>query len=133
TDAVDLNDNGVVDRNEILRVLDGAFIKDFDDAAIQNLDGILQTRADWLYADLNRDRERNVGRSAGFDEQTPAYGEPIFVVDDVNGNGRLDPGEKLVRLKTSKIRKFVDSDTSYQRGLNLIDAIEAPSLEFAHH
>ncbi len=132
-DVVDVNNNGAADRNEILRVLDGSFVKDFNDPQVQNHDGILQTRSDWLYADLNQDRQRNTGRASGFDEQTPAYGEPLFVVDDVNGNGQLDIGEKLVRLKTSKIHKLVESNIIYERGRNLIDAATAQSLENSFH
>ncbi|MBA2662319.1 MAG: S8 family serine peptidase [Bradymonadaceae bacterium] len=132
-DAVDLNKNGVADRNEVLRVLDGSWVQDFRAGQVQNRDGVLQTRLDWLYADMNRDSERNVGRTAGFDEQSPAYGEPLFVVDDVNANGRLDPGEKLVLLKTSKIKKYIDNATVYERGINLIDAGQAEGLANAHH
>lgn len=133
-DAVDLNNNGTADHNEILRVLDGAFVTDFSDPKVQNFDAILQTRSDWLYADQNMDHQRNSGRAEGFDEQTPAYGEPLFVVDDVNQNGLLDVGEKLVRLKTSKIRKLVDGNDTYSRGQNLIDATRATSSQqSAHH
>ena len=56
----------------------------------------------WLYVDENQNGVRDFG--ASFDESTPAYGEPIFVGDDLNENGQMDVGEKLIRLGTSKFR-----------------------------
>lgn len=75
----------------------------------------------WLYADQNDNGARDWGGGAGFDEDTPAWGEPLFVPDDVNANGALDVGEKLFRLGTSKIRGFMDAATGakYERGVNL--------------
>jgi subtilisin family serine protease len=123
-DAVDLDDDGVAARNEILRVLDATTVVDFGAREFENDDGILQPSIDWLYADMNGDRRRNVGVEAGFNEETPAYGEAIFVVDDVDGDGSLSADERLVRLETSKIRKYVSGAKTYQRGDNLIAAGE---------
>lgn len=122
-DAVDLDGDGAADLNETLRVLDATYFERRNSNALENDDGLLQPRLDWLYADQNQDRERNVGRLVGFTEEDPAYGEAIFVVDDVDGDGVLEPGEKLVRLGTSKIRKVVVGERVYRRGDNLIDAI----------
>ncbi|MFU8806384.1 MAG: S8 family serine peptidase, partial [Bradymonadaceae bacterium] len=132
-DAVDLNRNGQADRNETLRVLDATVVTSFDGPEIENADGILQVNRDWLYADMNHDGRRNAGRQAGFFEDDPAYGEPIFVVDDVNGNGQLDVGEKLIRLKTSKIRKYYEGDRVFERGVDLIEAVESEHFRGAYH
>ena len=74
----------------------------------------LRPDLDYLYVDTNDNGERDVGRAFG--EQTPAYGEPLFVADDANGNGVLDVGEKLLRLGTSKVLKVKNGDTVYERG-----------------
>ncbi len=120
-DAVDLDRDGEDDLNETLRLLDATFLDRRDTSEFENDDDILQPRLDWLYADQNSDRERNRGREAGFTEEDGAYGEAIFVVDDVDRDGVLEPGEKLVRLGTSKIRKVVIGERVYRRGQNLID------------
>ena len=87
--------------------------------------GDFQPDRDWLYADINDNQQRDVGPQGGFTESDPAYGEPLFVVDDVNRNGQLDAGEKLVRLDTSKFKKVVHDGQSYLRGDNLIEVMDA--------
>ena len=122
-DAIDMNRDGTLGGDETLRVLDATVLsRNFQDK--ENDDGEFQPRRDWLYIDTDVDQERNVGTSAGFGESDPAYGEPIFVADDVNRNGMLDVGERLVRLKTSKIKKFVVGDETYVRGQNLIQGAD---------
>jgi MYXO-CTERM domain-containing protein len=126
-DAIDLDQNGVADPSEIAmpilaRTIDyygqdipGARSPDFDPST------------DFLYIDSNRNGQRDYGAAAGFDDTTPAFGEPLFVPDDVNRNGVLDVGERVVRLGTSKIRKiFVYLDYPpysenhvYERGVDL--------------
>jgi subtilisin family serine protease len=131
-DAVDLDDNGLVAHNETLRVLDATAIVDFSTREFENDDGLFQPSRDWLYADMNDDRRRNVGVEAGFNEETPAYGEAIFVGDDVDGDGKLERDEKLVRLKTSKIPIYVSDGETYVRGDNLIEAGEKAVAEAFH-
>ena len=82
---------------------------------------------DWVYLDDNDNGKRDYGAEAGFNDDVPAFGEPIFVPDDVNQNGKLDVGERLVRLGTSKLRKVHTSVSSgyltetriYERGVDL--------------
>ena len=131
TDAVDLDDDGIADRNETLDVLDATVIVDFEDGDVRNADGVFDTRRDWVYADMNGDGTRNAGTNAGFSEQTPGYGEATFVADDADRNGRLDPGEKLVRLGTSKIARYSTRDADYRRGEDLI-AAAAESADAFH-
>ena len=73
-------------------------------------------------ADLDGDGQRQRGRAGGFSDASPSLGEPFYLADDVNGNGRLDVGEKLVVLGSSKLAVVrVDGDV-YRRGDNLVDA-----------
>jgi subtilisin family serine protease len=130
-DAVDMNGDGTLGRSETLEVLDATVLsRDFQSK--ENDDGVFQPRRDWVYVDENVDQTRNVGPGDGFTESQPAYGEPIFVADDVNRNGMLDVGEKLVRLDTSKFRKFVVGNTEYVRGDNLIEAAELDNARPFH-
>jgi MYXO-CTERM domain-containing protein len=69
---------------------------------------------DYVYVDANANGKRDFGAPA-FDEETPAYGEPIFVGDDANRNGKIDTSEKFLRLGTNKF-KSVRSDKVYVRG-----------------
>ena len=76
---------------------------------------------DFIYADLNNDGKREFGTNTGFTENDPTYGEPLFIAIDKNKNGKLDVGEKLVALKTSKIRAYRQMDgTIRRRGVDLI-------------
>ncbi len=76
---------------------------------------------DFLYLDKNGNKKRDFGPGGGFTENDPAYGEPVFIVLDANHNGKLDPGEKIVMLKTSKVRAVREKDgTIRRRGTDLI-------------
>jgi subtilisin family serine protease len=121
TDAVDLDRDGVADRNEILRVLDATTAVERGDE-FRNADGTFQADRDWLYMDVNDDGARNAGRAEGFREYDPAYAEPTFVADDVDHDTSLEVGEPLYRLGTSKIERVVRDDETYRRGDNLIAA-----------
>ena len=61
---------------------------------------------DFLFLDSNANEQRDYGE--GFDETTPAYGEPVFVADDANENGILDPSERVLRLGTSVFERIRD-------------------------
>src|SRR5262249_45832376 len=97
-----------------------------------------QPALDWLYVDTNGNGKRDCGKEFG--ESTPAYGEPIFVVDDVNQDGVVAPSEKLLRLGTSKVAA-VKAARVYKRG-NATNGIAAYGsslladkslLEYASH
>lgn len=83
---------------------------------------------DYLYADENGDGRRNFGVAEGFTEQTPGYGERLFVLDDVDRSGALELGEKLVALGSSKIKAFRVDLEIYRRGENLIEAPFWPDM-----
>jgi subtilisin family serine protease len=76
-----------------------------------------QPDVDWLYVDGIENGRRDFGRQFG--DRAPAFGEQIFVGDDVNGDGRVSGGERLVRLGTSKVRAVWSQGTLYERGRNL--------------
>lgn len=119
-DGVDLYGDGTV---VTLRVLDGPISYYFDDRPwFGSDDPGYGVGLDWLYADENGSETRDFGREAGFDDSTPSFGEPLYVADDVNQNGKLDVGEKLVALGSSKIAAVrTDDEEEYLRGANLID------------
>lgn len=119
TDGVDVDGNGTVDEDETLQLIDGAEMQ--RSTGVDGLNRTFEPRTDWLFVDTNGDGRRNVGTEAGFSESTPAYGEPIFVADDVDRDGKLEEGEPLVRLDTSKFRRVVRGDDVYRRGEDLIE------------
>lgn len=94
-------------------------------------------RVDWLYADLNNNGKRDFGVGwmveGDFDDATPAFGEPLFYADDVDGDGVLQAKERLVRLGSSKIAAVYHAHTgqTYRRGVNLIDT-PRPTESYSH-
>jgi len=129
-DAVDLNGDGRVSAGETLRVVGGA-IRSWG-VLVDAPEWPFDVGRQWLYADTNGNRERDFGVAGGFDEATPAYGEPLFVADDLDRDGVLDPNEKLLRLGTSKIRAYISkfSGQTLERGVNL--SLVRPASEWDH-
>ncbi len=127
------NDQGVLglgDAPIALRVLNSV-ITTYDGSPLFGSDNPdLAVGLDWLYADVNGNGRRDIGPEGGFSDADPAFGEPLFAVDDVNDNGKLDDGEKLVRLGTSKIAAVALDGTVYRRGQNLS---QLPRSEDAAH
>ncbi len=122
TDAVDLNGDGQAGSGEILRLFDTGLVNIYDQVngwAEVNGNGVFDVGYDILYVDVNGNGQRDYGVNAGFSDSTPGFGEPMFVVDDVNGNNKLDPEEKLVMLGSSKIAKLWVGKTPYVRGEGL--------------
>lgn len=118
-DGVDLNNDGKIEKDEILRVL--TLKNNTWDLIADNASGSMNPQFDFLYIDRNGNKKRDFGPGAGFTEKDPAYGEPLFIVIDANHNGKLDPGEKIVMLKTSKVRAIREKDgTIRRRGTDLI-------------
>lgn len=131
-DAVDLDGDGMADDGEVARVLRASPIDLYGADTGPLTRPRFDPSVDWIYADVDGDRERGFG-APEFSDADPAFGEPLFVPDDVNGNGRLDPEERLVRLGTSKLRAVlvrVDypglprHSHVYERG---VDLAESPS------
>ena len=125
-DGVDLDGDRAAGYAEVLQILEGpvtwtAYTTGTD--VDENVYDGYNPDQDWLWTDINLTGAREVGAAAGYTEDTPAYGEPIFVGDDVDGSGTLDPGEKLLRLGTSKLRKIYrpEKDEVFIRGENLVE------------
>jgi hypothetical protein len=81
---------------------------------------------DWVYLDENDNGQRDYGAASGFTDGVPAFGEPLFVPDDVNRNGRIDVGERVARLGTSKFKKvyvhieyYAEVDRVFVRGVDM--------------
>ncbi len=124
-DTVDLGGGPVT-----LRSLNGVVSHYFDDEPLFDSEGeALDLRYDYLYADENDDRRRNVGAAEGFGDDVPAFGEALFVADDVDLSGALETGEKIVRLSTSKIQTFRHGNDFFRRGMNLSEAVFEPEMQ----
>jgi subtilisin family serine protease len=132
-DWVDENDSGTFEPGQdsvdlgqgpvIVRAMNGVVAQYWDGQPLFGTeDPAYDPAFDYVYADENGDGERNFGKAAGFGETSPSFGERFLVPDDVNGNGKLDPGEKLVALSTSKIAAFRYQTKVYRRGENLLDS-----------
>jgi len=121
-DAVDLNGNGEADAGESVGFWDGVAYDLGQYSPILDTDnGRYDLGWDHLYVDTNDNGERDFGAEAGYGDDDPTYGEPLLVADDVNGNGQLDPGERLVALGTSKLRAFYGGGRTYERGEDLTE------------
>ena len=130
-DHIDYDRDGSGAFNEVARVLDASEYG--PDRELVNDDGELDVRRDWLFVDANGDGARNAGRAAGFTEFDPGYGEPMFVPDDANRNGRLDVGERVLLLGSSKVARFVTTERTYRRGQDMIDAGQASIADQFFH
>jgi len=114
-DAVDLDRDGISDAGETLRFREMAYPA--------NTPGLYDADLDFLYDDANGNGARDAGTAAGFTEASPTYGEPWFVALDTNRNDRLDVGERLVGLKTSKVCAIREVGGAVRRrGVDLISA-----------
>ena len=116
-DLVDLNDNDAADPGEDLLYRESDNTDHYGNDPTRYDAGF-----DFLYNDANGSGTREYGPPA-FGESDPCYGELVFLSDDVNGNGLLDPGESLLGLDQSKVRAIYNRDgTVYRRGVDLLDS-----------
>ncbi|MCX7878498.1 MAG: S8 family serine peptidase [Ignavibacteria bacterium] len=120
-DGVDLNGNKKIDDKEIIRYIE---IKDDTWGMLSELGAnpkAYDPAFDFLYVDLNKNKKRDYGPEFGFRETDPGYGEPMFIAIDDNKNGKIEAGEKLIMLKTSKIRSVLQRDGQIRRrGVDMI-------------
>lgn len=112
-DGVDLDGNGTIDATEVVHRLTSQAVGLFSGEPIQTPAKTFTPDIDFLYLDSNGNGKRDFGQ--GFTEDTPAYGEPLFVLDDANRDGSAQRSEKLLRLGTSKVRGVL-SDKEFVRG-----------------
>jgi subtilisin family serine protease len=129
TDGCDLNRDGQISADEVIEYHDVTLVNMYDWAGI-NLkelkeelqpDGAFDFGVDWIYLDTNGNGERDFGPEGGFDDSAPAFGEPVLVVDDVNRNGQIDPLERFVLLRSSKIKKAYALGKEFVAGENLTE------------
>ena len=123
--GIDKNGNGTIESNEILRY------QEINDNTWGMLSQMGQERNkynpefDFLYLDVNGNKKRDYGTKAGFSESDPTYGEQYFIAIDANKNGKIEAGEKIVGLKTSKFRAVRQRDNVIRRrGIDLIQTEE---------
>ncbi|NOS84647.1 MAG: S8 family serine peptidase [Ignavibacteria bacterium] len=124
-DGLDINGDGKIESSEVLRFQE---IRDNTWGMLSSLgqvSGKYNPEFDFLYVDVNGNKKRDFGTKAGFKESDPSYGEQFFISIDENKNGKIEAGEKLVGLKTSKIRSVRQRDDIVRRrGIDLIDTEE---------
>lgn len=126
-DSVDLNANGKSDSGETLRFYD-APCSDTLNLLTRN-SSIYDVDFDWLYNDSNGNGQRDYGPDAGYTENSPCFGERIFIVSDSNLSNRLDPDEPLIGLCTSKVLAIIDKNGTHLRGTDLF----ASSGDLSNH
>ncbi len=108
-DAVDLDGDGAHTSAELLQLLD-ARVLDYDEVPWVGTQAVLDADVDWLYLDEDGDSQRGSGAGMGFTDADPAFGEPLFIVEDADGDGDLGLGERLLKLDSSKIIATLDGD-----------------------
>ncbi len=118
TDAVDFNKNGKADNDESLRFIG---MKNGTYGILKFNSKEFKADLDFLYQDKNKNKRRDFGEKDGFTESDATYGEQFFICIDKNKDNKLSEGEKLVALKTSKVRAVREKDgTIRRRGTDLI-------------
>lgn len=108
-DGLDLNEDGMLDDDEILHVLHSQVNSHTSDA-YYGTDTTYEADVDWLFLDTNGDEMRNAGSDAGFGDADEGFGEPIYIVEDVNENYALDYNERVMQLGSSKVIASIDGD-----------------------
>jgi subtilisin family serine protease len=127
TDAIDLDGDKTATSGETGIALLATTV-DSRDQAVAGRAPAFDPGIDWVYLDSNGNGQRDFGSAGHFDDSVPALGEPLFTPDDVNRNGKVDVGERFVRLGTSKFRKIYVNlvypspmSALYVRGQNLAE------------
>lgn len=128
-DCVDFNRNGRIDPGERLLLLKAPVMDLAVARPTANERDPFVPGVDWLFQDENEDGTRNQGSQPPYGDTKPTFGEQLYVADDVNQNGLLDVGERVIALKTPKVRVALgygpgqglgDSPmTAYRRGGDL--------------
>ena len=118
-DRIDMDRDGSPDG--ILSLLDSGTVE-AGGGEVEGLDGAFTAGRDYLFIDEDGDGVRDVGPPK-YDDATPAFGEPLFIADDVDGDGVLERDERLTRLNSSKIAGIYRvGGASFVRGLNVTSA-----------
>lgn len=128
-DAVDLDRDGKAGPHETARLLRASSVTLFGEDLPARPEGF-HPGYDWIYLDTNGNGVRDFSAMGQFDDATPALGEPLFVPDDLDQDGKLRRHERLARLGSSKVRALmVDAEPyakitkEFTRGVDLAKAI----------
>ncbi len=119
TDVVDIDGDSLASASELTLYVDVAQVNFYDpEHGMDTLhgNGQFDLGVDWVYIDSNGNGKRDFGADAGFSDNSPGFGEPTFVVDDVDRDGVIDPEEKFVMLGNSKFEKILVAGKEYVRG-----------------
>jgi hypothetical protein len=130
-DAIDLDVDGELDAAEIADVVPAMPISFAAIATDPLRRSAFDPSIDWVFLDTDGDARRDFGPADGYGDSNIAFGEPIFVPDDVDGDGQIDPEERFLRLASSKIRSYFVSTPNtvppfehvYRRGVDLASAL----------
>lgn len=129
-DRVDLDGDGVFESELSLYSI---FVEDRYEGRFTGPNTHYVPATDWLFVDLDGNGTWDAGAARGFSDADPAFGEPIFLGDDLNGNGAIDKNERLLRLGTSKVRSIhLKNGKVFRRGENL-SSHESTDLASAPH
>lgn len=131
-DVVDLDRDGVADEDETAEHLRAEMVEGFTGSLLDARDGDFDPAVDWVFLDSNGNGVRDFGAEGGFDDSAPALGEPLFVPDDVNVSGTLDPGERLIRLGSSKFKKIYVETSMYPLP-NAMSRVFERGVDLAEH
>lgn len=108
-DVVDLNEDGEAGEGESLTLLESTTFA-FDNAPMTWADGDLDVGTDWLFVDEDGSDSWSHGGELGYTDDDPAFGEPIFMVEDLDEDGRLGWDERLMRLGSSRVLGVLGGD-----------------------
>ena len=122
-DGIDLNQNGAIDDDEHLKVLQSK-IHDWREGLIEGSElEQLEPDLDWLYIDQNANGRRDFGgESLTLGEQTPGFGEPVFSILDRDGDGQFSTKDQLRPLGASRVASYRHGHRSYHRHVDLTSA-----------
>ncbi len=130
-DAVDLDRDGEAGAAETATWIKARTLLLHYGDEVPARDDAFDPAIDWVYLDQNDNGQRDYGAANGFDDGVPAFGEPLFVPDDVNRNGRIDVGERVARLGTSKFKKvyvhieyYAEVDRVFERGVDMSSHVQ---------
>jgi hypothetical protein len=135
-DGVDVDGDGAIAPGEVLRLLDGRARSLFaESGAIAGTDSAgFDPGWDYLYLDTDGDGRRTFGPLAAGADGLAALGEPLFVADDVDGDGLVGRRERVFPLGNSKFRAIARGGQIYARGQGLggFDPSLEPAAALAH-
>ena len=134
-DGVDVDRDGVLTDDEILRIAQHRRV--WSDPATgaardEGLDDGFDPGRDWLWLDEDGDGLRDYGPEAGFDDRIKGFGERMYVPDDVDGNGRIETPERLLRLGSSRVAAVLTPDHTYLRDEDLTEYAFRPFYRQDH-